>query len=154
MNARGAIAGLALIPFLLAGCSREARQLASDQPQTAPSGPADPRTARYAANFYQVSQGGRYFTWYGCGDCHGRLARGAANLANGSRHAVEALYTAIAAGQSGAHSDYAARVPAEQIWQMAAYLHDLSRHEPARNRRNALDQQGEPQGNRWQGPLQ
>lgn len=144
----GAIAGT-----LLGGCAKEARQIASDQPQTAPTAPADQRARFYDPNFYQASQGGRYFTWYGCGNCHGQGAHGAADLTQGRDRALPWLYAAIASDHPEAHPGYATRIPAEQIWQIAAYLRDLPRHDPAFNRRTALDQQGEPQGSQWQGPL-
>ncbi len=73
------ILALASLPAL-AACSREARNLGPSLPQTAPTGNADPRIAAYQANLYQVAQGGRYFSWYGCSGCHDDGAPGAANL--------------------------------------------------------------------------
>jgi mono/diheme cytochrome c family protein len=149
------MAVLAMLATVLAGCTREARLLASDQPQTPPDGPADPRISRYEDNFYQVAQGGRYFGWYGCAGCHGPSAKGALDLADGRwlhGGALSQVYASIAAGHRAPLPRYGERIPVEQLWQIAAFVGDLPKHDPAKNRRNALDQQGEPQGASWQGP--
>lgn len=148
---RGRLGVLVLLAAVQPGCSREARLLASDQPQTAPSGTADPRTAGYVDNYYQVAQGGRYFTWYGCANCHGAGSRTAPDLSNGSGKPVPVLYAAMTSG--AAHPGYDKRIPPEQSWQIAAWLNDAAHSKPERNRRNSLDQQGEPQGPKWSGPL-
>ena len=49
---------------------------------------------------------------------------------------------------------YGARIPAEQLWQIAAYIADLPKHKPEKRRRLDQDQPAEPQGPRWAGPLQ
>ena len=140
----------------LGGCSKEARTLASDQPQTPPTGADDPRIPRYQDNAYQVSQGGRYFAWYGCGRCHGTDATGVRNLQDGLwRHGgtMDAVYAFIAAGHPGALPRYGAQIPVEQLWQISAYVRDLPAHTPAKNRRNDMDAKAEPQGAIWTGPL-
>jgi cytochrome c oxidase cbb3-type subunit 3 len=71
----GPIAVIA-IGAVLAGCQPERRDLVLGQPLTPPIGAGDPRAALFEDNFYQVSQGGRLFTWYGCGDCHNASATG------------------------------------------------------------------------------
>jgi hypothetical protein len=43
-------------------------------------------------------------------------------------------------------STLAARVPVEQLWQITAYVRDLSSHYPEKRRRLSLDQKAEPQG--------
>ena len=139
------------------GCSKEARTLGPDLPATAPNGPGDPRAVKYEGNVYQVAQGGRYFTWYGCGGCHGSGAQGAANLgdqqwAHGG--ALDQVYAFIARGHGGALSAYGDRIPAEQLWQLTAYVRSLPRLAPERRRRQDLDQIGEPQGRTWSGPVQ
>ena len=75
MIVRDGMIGLAIAAAMTAGCTREARTLASDQPQTPPEKTTDPRDPRYRDNYYQVSQGGLYFTLYGCGTCHGTDAK-------------------------------------------------------------------------------
>jgi mono/diheme cytochrome c family protein len=152
--ARGIIVP-ALLVALVAGCTREARLLASDQPQTPPDGPGDPRASRYEDNVYQLSQGGRYFSWYGCAGCHGPAVRGALDLADGHwlhGGAVNQVYASIAAGHP-APLRYGERIPVAQLWQITAFVRDLPQEDPAKIRRNALDQHGEPQGASWQGPI-
>lgn len=147
------ILALASLPAL-AACSREARNLGPSLPQTAPTGNADPRIAAYQSNLYQVAQGGRYFSWYGCSGCHDDGAPGAANLPDGQwRHGggFAEVYQAIARHRPG--HDYERTIPIEQLWQLTAYVRDLPRHFPEKRRRTSLDQKGEPQGSRWSGPL-
>lgn len=151
---RQAAAILALV--LLVACSKEGRTLASDQPQTPPISAADPRAARYEGNAYQVAQGGRYFIWYGCGQCHGSGAQGVLDLGDGRwRHggSVDRVYAFIAQGHAGALADYGRRIPVEQLWQMTAYIRGLASNDPAKNRRDSLDAKGEPQGALWTGAL-
>lgn len=55
------------IGLILSACQPERRELALGEPITPPTTPGDPRAKLFEDNFYQVSQGGRLFTWYGCG---------------------------------------------------------------------------------------
>lgn len=142
-----------ILAIALGGCSSEARQIVADQPQTPPNGPTDPRIPRYEANYYQVAQGGRYFTWYGCARCHDIAAQGVLSLSDGRwAHggALSDVYASIASRHPEAYAD---RIPVEQLWQMSAFVRDLPKNDAAKNRRNALDQLGEPQAETWQGPI-
>ncbi len=146
----------ALIALPVASCSAESRTAGPDLPQTAPNGAQDPRAAAYERNLYQVAQGGRYFTWYGCGGCHGSNAQGALNL--GDRAWVhggdlDQVYGFIADRHPGAQPGYAVRIPTEQLWQITAYVRNLPRLTPEKRRRQDLDQIGEPQGSNWSGPV-
>lgn len=145
--------GAAMLAVLLAltACSKEKRILDADQPMTDPVGSQDPRTKQFQDNAYQVSQGGRYFTWYGCGGCHGNGAQGPNNLADGYWHhgsTADRVYASIAK-----HGKLGARVPVEQRWQLAAYVQQLPMLDPAYRRRQDNDQLGEPQGDNWSGPV-
>lgn len=135
---------------ILAGCSREARTLDSHIPTTPPAGPADPRIPFYQANLYQIAQGGRYFSWYGCSGCHGEKAQGLLKLSDDAwKHgaAFDQVYRSIAAHAEGP------RIPPEQLWQITAYVRDLHKHTLAKLRRQDLDQKGEPTGDAWSGPV-
>lgn len=143
----------AILAMLLCGCSNEAREIGPTVPQTAPASERDPRIAYYQGNFGQVAQGGRYFLYYGCAGCHGDGAPGARDLTDGRWKrggGFAAVFTSIAHG----HGDraYATRIPVEPLWQLTAYVRDLERHTPEKRRRQALDQQAEPQGAAWWGP--
>lgn len=142
----GFVLGLALT-----GCAKESRSLGPTPPQTAPRGAADARIRDYEGNAYQVSQGGTYFSSYGCTGCHQTDApdlRGAKLPTGGS---FDRIYRAIAQGHGGL--GYGARVPVEQLWQLTAFVADLPSHTPDKRHRQSVDQAGEPQGAAWPGPL-
>lgn len=143
----GALAAL----LALAACSQEKRVLDADQPASDPAGAQDPRTHRFQDNAWQVSEGGRYFAWYGCGTCHGEGAKGPLNLADGIwRHGStpDRVYASIAG-----HGALGARILPEQRWQLAAYVQQLPTLDPAYRRRQDLDQVGEAQADTWPGPV-
>ena len=147
------VVGSVLLLAAVGACSTEKRAVGPDQPSTPPDGPVDLRIAMIDGNAYQVSQGGRYFSWYGCAACHAQDARGARNLANakwryGAR--FDRLYRAIADDHA---PPFGPRVPSEQLWQITAYVRSLAALDPAKRRRQDMDQVGEPQGNRWTGPV-
>jgi mono/diheme cytochrome c family protein len=148
--------GFLIVLAILSSCSGENRTLGSDQPQTSPHGADDPRAAKYEQNSYQISQGGRYFTWYGCEACHGTDATGVSNLEDTQWRyggAFDQIYQSIAQGRGSAMPGYGAKIPVEQLWEITAYVRLLQNTKPAIIRRQDLDQQGEPQGNSWSGPM-
>jgi cytochrome c oxidase cbb3-type subunit 3 len=137
----------AALLLILTGCGREARVIAADQPQTSPRDPQDPRGAAYETNAYQVSQGGLYFTWYGCGRCH--VVGGQADLTKtGAKRELTYIYAAVARGHTSGR-----RIPSEQIWQIAGYVRSLPQTGAARTQRQVRDLQGQPQGPTWAGAL-
>jgi cytochrome c oxidase cbb3-type subunit 3 len=142
-----------LMVLLVAGasCSKEARTLASEQPQTPPTSVNDPRIPAYADNVYQISQGGRYFTWYGCGVCHAPGAKGGTSGRFPSQaRSLATVYRSIANSHATRHGD---KIPIEQLWQISAYLLDRAKTDPAKTRRADMDGRGEPQGDAWQGAV-
>lgn len=152
---RALAAALLLAMPLLPACTRESRTVGPEQPQTPPNGNADPRITYFENNAYQTAQGGRYFTWYGCGTCHVEGAAGARDLAlEMTRHprGFATVYVAIA-GHQNVPANYGARIPVEQLWQIAAYVRSLPGIKPELRRRQNLDEAGEPQGARWAGPV-
>jgi mono/diheme cytochrome c family protein len=141
---------------LVSACSGENRALGSDQPQTPPHGADDPRTSKYEKNSYQVSQGGRYFTWFGCEGCHGIDATGVRNLMDSQWRyggAFDQVYRSIAQGRGDAMPAFGAKIPLEQLWQISAYVRQLQNTKPAMIRQQDLDQQGEPQAGNWSGAI-
>lgn len=151
---RGVVAARFAVALLLAGCQREARDIGPSLPQTSPRGAADPRIGYYQDNVYQIAQGGRYFSWYGCAACHGEDALGVRDLGDG-RWRYGGSFNQVFASIVRRHGslDYATRVPPEQLWQLAAYVRDLPQHTPEKRRRLSVDQVGEPQGQHWSGPV-
>ncbi|WP_420139772.1 c-type cytochrome [Sphingomonas sp.] len=145
-----------LLLAVSAGCARESRTMGPDQPQTPPDRADDPRASRYQDNLYQVAQGGRYFTWYGCGVCHGADAKARLDLAHSASARtwpIDRIYAKIA-GHAPGLPRYGDRIPPEQLWQITAYVRSLPDLPPERRRRQALDQIGEPQGSAWPGPVE
>lgn len=144
-----------LVLGVLAACNAEKRVTGPTQPQTAPNGAADPRIAMRQSRFEQISQGGRYFAWYGCGSCHAQGAPGIRELGDPHRRNVrgfDQVYRAIA-GHPGVSPPYANRIPADQLWQLTAYVQSLTSLDPGRRRRQDLDQKGEATGETWSGPV-
>jgi cytochrome c oxidase cbb3-type subunit 3 len=146
---------IALLALALCACSVEKRTLGPDQPGTAPNGPDDPRISTYKQNRYQVSQGARYFGWYGCQGCHAGGTRGVRDLADDAWKrggSFDKVYAAVEGQQLPNHS-YGSQIPVEQKWQITAYILSLKETGPEMRRRGDLDQQGEPQGPNWSGPI-
>jgi mono/diheme cytochrome c family protein len=140
--------------LLLVACSKESRTLGPEQPQTPPNGLGDPRVAFFEGNAYQVSQGGRYYSWYGCAGCHGDDAQkpdGIATDLEQHPRSFDKIYDLIADHPGAIH--YGDRIPVEQLWQITAYLRSLPDTKPEMRRRQDLDQAGEPQGAIWSGPV-
>lgn len=147
--ARATIAALCLAAT---GCSAEKRQVGPQPPLTPPWTSNDPRAPILETNVFEVSEGGRLFRWYACGNCHTDGAAGAANLArtDGPPRTLVQLYGAIADGPAHAYDD---KIGAQQIWRLAAYVKSLPSTPDHKRRRASADQQGEPQGEAWTGPL-
>jgi mono/diheme cytochrome c family protein len=140
---------------LVSACGREARDDAM-LARTGPEGADDPRIAYFDSNAYQVGQGGRYAAWYGCNSCHGQGAEGDMDLGDASwRHGgrYADIYRSIADRHSAAGQRFGERIPVQQLWQIAAYVHNLEGFGTERIRRQGLDQAGEPEGSRWSGAL-
>lgn len=140
----------------LAGCGKEVRSIEAGPPQTPPMANNDPRVQKYEGNFYQVSQGGRYFTWYGCGACHALGATHAPNFTDGRwRHGstFEAVYRSIDHGHVGLQVADGRKIPVEQLWEITAFVRDLSQQPAEKRHRQDNDQQGEPQGQSWTGAV-
>lgn len=137
----------------LCACSREARPTGPTPQQTAPAGDDDPRISAFQDNAYQVAQGSRYFSWYGCAGCHAEGSRGVFALSDGRWRrggGFAAVYRSIATRHG--RLDYGKRIPIEQMWQLTAFVRDLPEHHPEKRLRLALDQQAEPVGAYWSGP--
>lgn len=145
-----------VLAVLLGACTAERRSTGPEPPQTPPNGPADARIALFEGNAYQLAQGGRYFSWYGCGSCHANGARAALDL-NDRHWRRGGAFAEVYASITGAHPPVmrasAAAIPAVQLWQITAYVRSLNALGRAKRRRQDLDQAGEAQGRRWPGPV-
>ncbi len=157
MMTRGCrIAALVLSAAALAGCAPEKRDLSTTSPLTDPASPHDQRAAMFEENLWDVSQGSLYFTWYGCGHCHGDDAKGVLDLADDRWRygdSIKDVFASIADGRAGGMPAYRNRMPEEQLWEVSAYVLHLEKTKPAARRRQDLDQQGQPQGASWTGAI-
>ena len=135
------------------GCEYEKRPVGPDRPLSPPNGAADARIQFYEKNAWQMANGGRLFTWYGCGACHDAQAKGFMSLRGGRLVAFQVVYGAIANGGDGMPK-YKDRMPTESIWQLAAYVRSLRTLKDTKRERGDLDQKGEPTGAKWAGPVQ
>ena len=141
----------------LGACQPEKRELALGQPITPPAGPGDPRAETFEANGYQLSQGGRLFTWYGCGKCHAQGAKGTLALDDLTWRyggSIDQVFASIADGRPDGMPAYSARIPTLQLWEIAAYVRQLPKVKPGQRLRQDSDQKGEPQGDSFTGPWQ
>jgi cytochrome c oxidase cbb3-type subunit 3 len=127
----------------LGGCKREARQL--QPPPLTDTGPVasltqlhpggaisasqDPVGRSFEGNAYQVSQGSRLFRWYNCSGCHfnGGGGIGPALMDSEWRYggSIDQIYRSIYEGRPNGMPSFA-KLPPEQIWQLAAYVRSLS----------------------------
>jgi cytochrome c oxidase cbb3-type subunit 3 len=155
LNNAGALLLASACALALCGCEVEKRRYEAGQPASSPVGADDPRGPSYAANRYETSEGGRMFRWFSCDGCHTDPAAGYLDLADGAWRrggSVPEIYSAIASGAPGMPA-YGGRIPPQQIWRIAGYVHGLGKLKPNQRRRNANAQLGEPSGSTWKGPL-
>jgi len=127
--------------LLAAGCDREDREYRSDpkrssEPKVAPASAALQANAGagYEGNAYHITQGGRLFRWFNCNGCHGSGggAIGPALMDSGWRYggSIAAIHASIRDGRPNGMPSFAARVPDQQLWQLAAYVRSLSGNVP------------------------
>lgn len=145
----------ALLFSALAACSSETRPVGAALPQTPPTGEDDPRIVQYEGNAYQVSQGGRYYLWYACAGCHASNAGPGRDLASGRSDrstGFAAIYRSIATGHANVPGASGDRIPADQLWQMTAYVRSLPTLDPQKRRRQDIDLFAEPRGKHGPAP--
>lgn len=138
---------------LLAGCGPEKRAIGPAAPMSAPIGADDPRAALYETNAYQISEGGRMFLWHGCTGCHAESSPEPLSLTDKSWRyggSTEAIYASIEHGRPGGMPAYGKKIPTEQIWQIAGFVHGLPQLPKAKRIRQGGDLAGE--GRAAQGP--
>ena len=145
------LALLVLTLASLAACDREERRFRESPPSATPSGvvrvsalqpgvPQDTTHVRnlYEGNAYAVSEGQRLFNWYNCSGCHANGGGGMGpplmddEWIYGS--GPEQIYTTIVQGRPNGMPSFAGKVPAQQVWQLVAYVRSLSGLNPATTR--------------------
>jgi len=135
-----------LVILAVGGCDRERREFesrASDGPPARPvavsnlsPGPQPParlptRAAlQYEGNAYHVGEGQRLFKWYNCNGCHGNGggSMGPALMDGQWRYggSLAQIRATIEQGRPNGMPSFAGKIPAQQMWQLAAYVRSLS----------------------------
>lgn len=128
----------------VAGCQREERQLRLDPPLAAaldeialmPNGISGAPPQAYVAlgrpyetNAYNLSQGKRLYTWFGCKDCHrdGEGGSGPAFLDGWWLYGPEmvSIFASIRDGRPHGMPAFRDKMTTEQIWQLAGYIQTI-----------------------------
>ncbi len=131
--------------LLLTGCEREQRELRLDPPiasaldavKVMPSGVGGAPPAVYSAldkpypsNAYNLSQGKRLFSWFGCRTCHGDgrgTSKGPPLLDGWWQYGpdIVSIVVSIRDGRPGGMPHFDDKLSTEQIWQLAGYVQTL-----------------------------
>jgi cytochrome c oxidase cbb3-type subunit 3 len=161
-------ASVLFIMFVLTGCEREERQLRLDPPLAAaldqiplmPNGisGAPPEVyfaldKPYESNAYDLNQGKRLYSWFGCESCHGdgRGGIGPSFLDGWWLYGAEmvSIAASIRDGRPHGMPPFRDKMTSEQIWQLAGYIQTIGAYSaktaaPGRND----DKQTRPAENR------
>lgn len=92
--------------------------------------PDDPEAQKYASDQHAIAEGKRLFDWYNCAGCHfhGAGGIGPALMDNvwiyGGR--MEQIYASIHQGRPNGMPSWGSKLSTTEIWELAAYVHDLS----------------------------
>jgi cytochrome c oxidase cbb3-type subunit 3 len=120
----------AALLLLLAACEREQRRFAEIAPSS--SRPPDSRPSvvnPYEENAWAVSEGQRLYTWFNCRGCHamGGGGMGPALMDDAWIYGAEpqAVFTSIAEGRPNGMPAFGQKLPAQQVWQLVAYVRSL-----------------------------
>ena len=135
---------LGVVAAIAAGCQREERQLRLDPPVAAAlenialmpnaiSG-APPEVyfaldRSYETNAYNLSQGKRLYSWFGCKSCHadGQGGAGPAFLDGWWYYGPEmvSIFASIRDGRPHGMPAFRDKMTTEQIWQLAGYVQTI-----------------------------
>jgi cytochrome c oxidase cbb3-type subunit III len=144
---RGRILLLLLLLFVAASCEREARRY-KELPAAAsragsttvsdlvPGLPAEPPPvlSPYQENAYGIAEGKRLYTAFNCNGCHAQGGGGIGPALMDAKwiygSSPDQIYSTIAQGRPNGMPSFARHVPAQQIWQLVAYVQTLSMQVP------------------------
>jgi cytochrome c oxidase cbb3-type subunit 3 len=131
----------------LTSCERERREFRESPPSAAPlsavkqsqlqpgSQATDVETkTRYEENAYDMSEGKRLYEWFNCVGCH---AQGGGQIGpplmddkwiyGGN---PENIFASIIEGRPNGMPSYGGKVPANEVWQIVAYVRSMSGQAP------------------------
>jgi cytochrome c oxidase cbb3-type subunit III len=137
------IAILAVAGLTLAGCERETRRYqelpaAASRPSSTPVSDLVPGMAAqpqlvlspYQENAYGISEGKRLFSAFNCNGCHAMGGGGIGPALIDEKwiygSTPDQIYSTISQGRPDGMPAFGSRVPAQQIWQLVAYVQSLS----------------------------
>jgi len=128
-----------------AGCNREHRPLQAEPvAETGPSGltlsnlypgqpaptPSDPRALEYLGNAKHISDGQTYYVWFNCNGCHFNGGGGIGPPLMDDEWiyggGIEHIYASIVQGRPNGMPAFKDKIPAQQVWQIAAYVKSMS----------------------------
>jgi cytochrome c oxidase cbb3-type subunit 3 len=136
--------GVPLVALVvLAACERENRRYqelpaASSRPaSTAVSDlvpglpmPSQPTVSPYQENAYGIAEGKRLYTAFNCNGCHAMGGGGIGPALMDYKwiygSSPDQIYSTISQGRPNGMPAFGGRVPAQQIWQLVAYVQSLS----------------------------
>jgi cytochrome c oxidase cbb3-type subunit III len=141
----GVLAIFAIVAIFAMGCEREARifresDVASAPVITATSSDVMPgersRTLSmrnpYEANAHAIAEGKRLFTWYNCSGCHANGGGGSGPALMDDEwiygSAPANIFESIVEGRPNGMPSFQGKVPAYQVWQLAAYVQSMTGH--------------------------
>lgn len=138
------IVPLMLACAALAACEREERVLRIDPPVAEALADVEPMPngiggshpevyavlgAPYETNAYDLSQGKRLYSWFGCKSCHGDGSGGAGpSLLDGWwRYGsdIESIFLTIRDGRPHGMPAFRDKLTTEQVWQLAGYVQTI-----------------------------
>jgi cytochrome c oxidase cbb3-type subunit 3 len=97
-----------------------------------PGGASEPveRKNPYAGDAVAIQDGWRLFNWYNCSGCHG--GHGGGGMGPSLRDNVwlygsrdDQIFDSIAEGRSNGMPAWGTKIPAQQIWQLVAYIKSM-----------------------------
>lgn len=151
-RARGALKAIAAATLCLAAaaCDRERRdydprpfaetapqlvEVSQLRPAGMPAPAPDPRAKIYNNSAWHISQGQRLFNWFNCSGCHanGGGSIGPSLMDDRWRYggSMEDIYASISEGRPNGMPAWREKIPAAQIWELAAYVRSLSGNAPS-----------------------
>ncbi|AEH88793.1 MULTISPECIES: c-type cytochrome [Mesorhizobium] len=145
-----AVAVLVSATMILAACQREERDTrpqsalgSGEQPTPVttlePGGqrpsPTDNKAASFAANAFHMSEGKRLFSWFNCSGCHANGGGGMGPALMDQKwiygSSMESIHATIRDGRPNGMPSFRDKIPDDQIWELAAYVHSLSGNAPS-----------------------
>jgi cytochrome c oxidase cbb3-type subunit III len=137
-------AALALLTLaVLSGCHREERRFSEQLPGSSPlesivqsdirpGGTPPPHQPEfiYQSNAYAISQGKQLYEWFNCTGCHamGGGAIGPALMDDQWIYgdSPQNIYATIVQGRPNGMPSFGGKIPAQQVWQLVAYVRSLA----------------------------